>query len=162
VDNLDLVAVRPAVPNLVPSRFGVAPVRGADTGFHHRGGSLCCRRGWDAGSAHSCDGELDFGDGFGEHCIGGYQVLNGGILLNGCVCLIVKRRSHLLCLFDFGSLICAKCCVSGCHPIDVTHFGNSSGPMGLSIGPSVVEKRAMFLLVPGQGQVATLGRAWYL
>ncbi len=35
VANLDLVSVCPAVPNLVPSRFGVAPVGGADSGFRH-------------------------------------------------------------------------------------------------------------------------------
>jgi hypothetical protein len=88
--NLDLVSVCPAVPNLVPSRFGVAPVRGADTGFHHWGGSHWCGRGWDAGGAHLCNGELDVGDGFGEHCVGGHQVLDVGILLNGCVCQIVE------------------------------------------------------------------------
>ncbi len=33
VANLDLVPKRPAVPNLVSCRFGVAPVRGADMGF---------------------------------------------------------------------------------------------------------------------------------
>jgi hypothetical protein len=39
VTNLDLVSVRSVVPNLVPKRFGVAPVRGADMGFCHWGGS---------------------------------------------------------------------------------------------------------------------------
>jgi hypothetical protein len=65
VANLDLVPLRPAVPDLVLCRFGVAPVRGADMGFHWRGGSRQCRRGWDAGSAHSRNGELDVGNGFG-------------------------------------------------------------------------------------------------
>jgi hypothetical protein len=65
VVNLDLVLVRPAVIDLVPSRIGVAPVRGMDMGFHQRGKSHQCRRGWDATGAHSCDGELDVGDGFG-------------------------------------------------------------------------------------------------
>ncbi len=71
VTNLDLVAVRPAVPDLVPSRFGVAPVRGADSGVCQGSGSSRCGRGWDAGGAHSCDGELDVGDGFGEGGVGG-------------------------------------------------------------------------------------------
>jgi hypothetical protein len=39
VANLDLVTVRPAVPNFVTSRFGVAPVRGVDTGIRQGGGS---------------------------------------------------------------------------------------------------------------------------
>ncbi len=37
VANLDLVSVCLAVPDLVPSRFGVAPVRGVDTSFHQWG-----------------------------------------------------------------------------------------------------------------------------
>ncbi len=45
VANLDLVTVRPAVPDLVPSRFGVASVRGVDTGDHQGGGSSWCGRG---------------------------------------------------------------------------------------------------------------------
>jgi hypothetical protein len=106
VANLDLVSMCPAVPNLVPSRFGVAPVRGADTGFHHWGGSHWCRRGWS--STHSCDGELDVNNGFGEHSVSGHQVLDGGIFLIVCIQHIFDRRSHLLCLFEFGSLICAK------------------------------------------------------
>jgi hypothetical protein len=65
VTNLNLVPMRPAVPNPVPCRFGAALVRGADTGFRQRGGSHQCRRGWDAGCAHLCDGELDVGNGFG-------------------------------------------------------------------------------------------------
>ncbi len=88
--NLDLVAMRPAVPDLVPSRFGVAPVRGADTGFHQGGRSSWCGQGWDTGRAHLCDGELDVGDGFGECGIGGDQVFDCGVLLNGGVCQIVE------------------------------------------------------------------------
>jgi hypothetical protein len=80
VANLDLVTMHPAVPDLVPSRFGVAPVRGADTGVRQGGRSSWCRRGWDAGCAHLCDGELDVGNSFGECGIGGNQVFNGGIL----------------------------------------------------------------------------------
>jgi hypothetical protein len=33
VANLDLVIMHPAVPDLVPSSFGVAPVRGVDRGI---------------------------------------------------------------------------------------------------------------------------------
>ncbi len=152
VANLDLVAVRLAVTNLFPSRFGVAPVRGADTGFRHWGRSCWCGRGWDTGSTHLCDGELDVGNGFGEHCIGGHQVLDGGILLNGCIHQIVERRSCLLCLFEFGG-ISAKCCVTGSHANDVAHFCKGSGPMGLPVGPSVVGRQAMFPLTPGQCHV---------
>ncbi len=57
VANLDLVTVRPAVPNLVPSRFGVAPVRGVDKGVPQGGGSSWCVRGWDTDSTHLCNGE---------------------------------------------------------------------------------------------------------
>jgi hypothetical protein len=59
VANLDLVTVHPAVPDLVPSRFGVAPVRGADTGICQGGWSSRRGRGWDAGHAHSCNEELN-------------------------------------------------------------------------------------------------------
>ncbi len=55
VANLDLVPMHPAVPDLVPYRLGVAPVRGVDTGLCQRGGSRQCRRGWDASGAHSCN-----------------------------------------------------------------------------------------------------------
>jgi hypothetical protein len=72
-------------------------------GFHHWGGSHWCGRGWDAGGAQLCDGELDVGDGFGERWVGGHQVFDGGILLNGCVHQIVERRSQLLCLFDYAA-----------------------------------------------------------
>ncbi len=43
--NLDLVAVCPAVPNLVPSWFGVTPVVGANSGLCQWGGSCWCGRG---------------------------------------------------------------------------------------------------------------------
>jgi hypothetical protein len=43
--NLDLVSMCPAVLDLIPSRFGVAPVRGADMGFPHWSGSHWCGRG---------------------------------------------------------------------------------------------------------------------
>jgi hypothetical protein len=39
VANLDLVTVHPSVPNLVPSRFGVAPVKEVDTVDCQQGGS---------------------------------------------------------------------------------------------------------------------------
>jgi hypothetical protein len=94
VANLDLIIMRPAVPDFVPSRFGVASVRGADTGIRQGGGISQCRRGWDAGCAHVCNGELNVGGGFGECGIGGDQVFDGRILLNGPVCQIVKGRSH--------------------------------------------------------------------
>ncbi len=154
--NLDLVAVLPAVPNLVPSRFGVAPVRGADTGFRQgQGGrSSRCGRGWDAGCAHLCNGKLDVRDGFGECGVGGDQVFDGGVLLNGCVHQIVEGRCHLLCLFKLGSLICTKCCLIGCQVIDIAHLGKGGGPVDLPVGPSVVEDWATFPLVPGQRHVA--------
>ncbi len=132
--------MRPAVPSLVPSRFGVAPVKGVDMGVRQGGGSSRCGRDWDAGGAHSCDGELDVDDGFGECCIGGNQVLHGSILLNGCICQIVGRRSHLLCLVKFGGLICTKRCLTGSHAIDIAHFGKGGSPMGLPVGPSVVNR----------------------
>jgi hypothetical protein len=150
VANFDLVTLCPAVPKLVPSRFGVAPVRGADTGFRHWGGSHWCRRSWDASGAHLCNRELDFSNGFGEHCVGGHQVFDGVILLNGCICQIVERRSHLLCLFELGGLICTKHCVAGSHATetDVTHFGKGSSTMGHPVGPSAVDRRATFPLMP--------------
>ncbi len=154
VANLDLVTVHPAVLDLVPRRLCVAPVRGADTGIRQGGRSSRCGRGWDAGSAHSCNGELDVSDGFGECCVGGDQVFDGGILLNSCVCQIVERRSHLLCLVKFGGLICTKHCVAGSHAIDIVHFGIGGGPMGLPVGPSVVNNWSTFPLAPGQGHVA--------
>jgi hypothetical protein len=153
VANLDLVAVHPAVPNLVPSRFGVAPVRGADTGFCQGGRNSWCRRGWDASHAHLCDGELDVGNGFGECGVGGDQVFDGCVLLNGCVCQIVKGRCHLLCLFEFSSLIRTKRYLVGSHVIDIA-LGKGGGPVVLLVGSSVVKDRATFLLAPGQQHVA--------
>ncbi len=153
--NLDLVTMCPAVPDLVPRRFGVAPVRGVDMGFCQGDRSSQWGRGWNAGSAHSCNGELDVDYGFGEHCVGDHQVLYGGILLNGCICKIVKRRSHLLCLFELGGLSSATCYVPSSHAIDVAHFGKGGGPMGLPVGPSVVNRWAMLPLTPGQHHVAT-------
>jgi hypothetical protein len=104
--------------------------------------------------ANLCDGELDVGNGFGECCIGGHQVLDGGILLNGCIHPIVKRRSHLLCLVEFGGLICTTHNDVGSHAIDVAHFGKGRGSMGLPVGPSVVNRWATFPLTPGQRHVA--------
>ncbi len=92
---------------------------------------------------------MDVGDGLGERCAGGHQVHSGGVLLNCCIRQIVEGRSHLLHLFQFGCLVCAKCCVPGCHLIDVAHFGKGSSLTGLPVGPSAVRKRAMFPLVPG-------------
>jgi hypothetical protein len=152
--NLDLVTVCPAVPDLIPSWFHVTPVGGSNTGLCQWGG--WCRRGWDSGGTHSCNGELDVGDGCGEYCVGGYWVLDGGgILLNFHVCQIIKGRSHLLCLFKFGGLVCTKHCVPCHHLIDVAHFGKDDSPMGLPVGPCVVRKQATFSLVPSQHHVAT-------
>ncbi len=89
VANLDLVAVCPAVPNFVPSWFVVTPVGRANMGPHQWGGSCWCMRVRYSGSAHLCDGELEVGNGLGWHCIGGHQVLDGGVLLNCCDCQIV-------------------------------------------------------------------------
>ena len=75
--------------------------------------------------------------------------------MNCCICQIIEGRSHLLRLFKFGSLICAKRCVTGSHAIDVAHFGKGGGPMGFLVGPSLVDRRATFPLVPGQRHVAT-------
>jgi hypothetical protein len=146
--------MHPAVPGLVPSRLSVAPVRGADMDFHQGGRSSCCGRDWDASRAHSCDGELDVGNCFGECGVGGNQVFDCGVLLNGCVCQISKGRCHLLCLFEFGGLICTKCCLNGSHAIDIAHLGNGGSPVGLPVGPSVVKDSSTFPLAPGQRHVA--------
>jgi hypothetical protein len=102
-----------------------------------------------------CDGELDVGNGFGECGVGGDQVFDGGILLNGRVCQIVQGRSHLLCLFEFGGLICTKRCLAGSHAIDIMHLCKGGGPMGLPVGPSGVDDRVTFPITPGQCYVAT-------
>ncbi len=142
VANLDLVAMCPAVPNFVPSWFGVIPVGGANTGLCQWGGSCWCIRGWDSGwnsgGAHLYDGELYVDDSLGERSVGGNQFLDGGALLNCCVCQIIKERSHLLHLFKFGGLVRAKCCVPSHHPIDVMHFGKGNVLMGFPVGPSLV------------------------
>ncbi len=101
-----------------------------------------------------CDGELDVGNCFGECGVGDDQIFDGGIFLNGCVCQIVEGRCHLLCLFEVGSLISTKRCLAGSHAIDVAHLGKGGSPVGLPVGPSVVNDRAMFPLVPGQYHVA--------
>ncbi len=91
--NLDFVSVCLAIPDLVPSWFGVSPVGGANTGFCQWGGSCWCGRGWDSGSAHLCNGESDVNYGFGERYIGGHQqVLDGGVFYNCPVCQIIKRK----------------------------------------------------------------------
>jgi hypothetical protein len=74
--------------------------------------------------------------------------------LNGCVCQIVERRSHLLCLVELSGLICTKRCVTGSHAIDIMHFGKGGGPMGLPLGQSVVDRWVTFLLAPGQRHAA--------
>jgi hypothetical protein len=76
VANLDLAAMRPAVPGLVPSWFGVTPVGGANTSLRQWGGSFWCGRGGDSGGAHSCNGKLDVSNGFGERCIDGHELLH--------------------------------------------------------------------------------------
>jgi hypothetical protein len=154
VVNLNLVAMCPAVPNLVPSRFGVVPVRGVDTGFRQGGRSSWCGRGWDAGRAHLCNGELDVRDCFGECGVGGDWFFDDGVFLNGRVHQIVEGRWHLLCLFEFGSLICTKRCLAGSHTIDIAHLSKGGSPVGLPVGPSVVKDRAMFPIAPGQCHVA--------
>jgi hypothetical protein len=77
------------------------------------------------------------------------------VFLNGRVCQIVERRCHLLCLFRFGSLISTKHCLPSSHVIDIKHLGKGGSPMGLPVGPSVVDYRVMFPLAPGQRHVAT-------
>jgi hypothetical protein len=111
-------------------------------------------RGWNAVPAHSCDGKLDVGNGFGECGVGGNQVFDSGIFLNGCICQIVEERCNLLCLFEFSSLIRTKRCITGSHVDNIPHLGKGSSLIGLPIGPSVVNDRATFPLVPGQCHVA--------
>ncbi len=154
MSNFNLVAMRPAVPDLVSCRFDVALVRGADTDFRKWGGSSRCGRGWATGCTHLCNGELDVGDGFGECGIGGNQAFDGGVVLNGHVCQIVKGRCHLLCLFEFGGLICTKHHLAGSHAIDIAHLGKGGSPVGLPVGPIVVEDRVTFPLALGQRHVA--------
>ncbi len=77
------------------------------------------------------------------------RFFDGGIILNSCVCQIVKGSSHLLCLVKFGGLICTKRCVAGSHAIDFSHLGKGGGPLGLPVGPSVVNDWAIFPLAPG-------------
>ncbi len=88
--NLDFAAMCLAVPNYVPCWFGVTPVGGANTGLHQWRRICWCVRGRYSGSAHLCDGELDVGNGLGEHCVDVHQILDGGVLLNCCICQIVK------------------------------------------------------------------------
>jgi hypothetical protein len=97
---------------------------------------------------------LDVGNGFGECGVGDNQVFNGGIILNGCICQTVKGLSHLLCLFEFGGLICTKRCLASSHIVDIAHLGKGCGPMGLLVGPSEVNDRVTFPLAPGQHHVA--------
>ncbi len=93
------------------------------------------------------------GNDFGE-CGVGDQVFDGVIFLNGPVCQVVEERCHLLCLFNFGSLISTNRCLASSHAIDIAHLGRGSNPVGLLVGPSVVNDRAMFSLAPGQRHVA--------
>ncbi len=102
-----------------------------------------------------CNGELDDSNGLGECRVGGHQVIDGGILLDGHICKIVEGRGHLLRLLKFGGLVGAKRCFPGCHAIDATHFGEGSSPIFLPGGPCVVGKRAAFPFAPGQCHVAT-------
>ncbi len=74
---------------------------------------------------------------------------------NGCACQIVVKGSHLLCLVEFGGLVCTKRCVSGSHAIDVMHFGKGGSPVGFPVGPNVVNRWVTFSLAPGQCHVAT-------
>ncbi len=60
----------------------------------------------------------------------------------------------VLCLFEFGGLICTKHCVAGSHAIDIAHLSKGGSPMGLSVGPSVANDMATFPLTPGQHNVA--------
>jgi hypothetical protein len=123
--------------------------------FRQGGGSSQWGRGWDASHAHLCDGELDVGDGFGECGAGDDQVFDGGILLNGRVCQVVKGRCHLLCLVKFGGLICTKRCLTGSHVIVIAHLGKGGGLVGLPVRSSVVNDRATFPLTPSQPHNAT-------
>ncbi len=75
--------------------------------------------------------------------------------MNGHVCQFVKGRSYLLCLVEFGGLICTKRCLAGSHAIDIVHLSNGGSLMGLPVGPSVIDERTRFPLVPGQRHVAT-------
>ena len=93
------------------------------------------------------------GNDFGE-CGVGDQVFDGVIFLNGPVCQVVEERCHLLCLFNFGSLISTNRCLASSHAIDIAHLGRGSNPVGLLVGPSVVNDRATFLLMPDQRHVA--------
>jgi hypothetical protein len=90
VANFDLVSVCPAVANFVPHWFGVTLLRGPITGLRHWGGRCCCVRGRYSGGKHSCIRELDVSNGLSERCIGGHQVVDGGVLPDCCICKIVK------------------------------------------------------------------------
>ncbi len=59
-----------------------------------------------------------------------------------------------MCLYEFGGLICTKSCLSGSHAIDIPHLSKGGSSAGLPVGPSGVDDRATFPLVPGQCHVA--------
>ena len=64
-----------------------------------------CRR---LGGHHHCECASDVLDVPGEGGVGLYEVVDGGVLLDGRVGKVVERRGHLLHLLDLCSLVGAK------------------------------------------------------
>jgi hypothetical protein len=69
------------------------------------------------------------------------QLVNGGILLNGCFCQVVEQRCHLLFLDNFlGSSLIGKGQVAGGHAVDVAHLCKRGRPVHLPVVQCVIRE----------------------
>jgi hypothetical protein len=158
VPDLHLEAVGPIVPCFVPGWFAGRPMGwAAGGGSADRLAGVC--EGWHdrcqrSGGHHHGDCALDVLDVPGEGGVRRYEVVDGGILLDGCVGEVVKRRGHLLCLLDLHGLVGAENGVVGCHAGDVTHFGKRCRPVEFPLCPCVLNFWAALPLSPVERHVA--------
>jgi hypothetical protein len=87
------------------------------------------------------------------------QLVNGVVLLNGCICQVVELCCHLLCLDDFlGSSLIGKGPVAEGHAVDVAYLSKRGHPVDLPFVPPVIRKGTASPLSPCKSHVPTVER----
>jgi hypothetical protein len=85
------------------------------------------------------------------------QLVNRVVLLDGCICQVVKQCRHLLCLYNFlGSCLIGEGRVAGGHAVDVVRSRKCRRPVVFPVDPRVIREGMTFPLSPCKSHVPTV------
>ncbi len=150
VSQFYLASMCPSVSHSVPPWLGGAPVGRALL-------SWSLPSGWTAVlQLGNCPCQVS--DIFCELLVCLNQLVNGVVLLNGCICQVVECR-HLLRLDDFwGSGLNGQGQVARGHAVDVAHLSKCGHPVDLPLVPPVIREGMASPLSPCKSHFPTVER----